>query len=157
MAMTADGVCGEEGCVLGEADRSAGDGERGGEDELEDEEEGEEAAEGAGIDGAEEAVGSSGFGHGGAELGPDEAVAEGERGAADPAEHSLGAAHGGEEQGQGDEGADADHVEHVDGDGAAEGEGAGELGWRVDGVSLAGNAKERSRSLRDDNAKSMRD
>ena len=73
---------------------------------------------------------------GGAEFGPDEAIAEGEECAGDPAEHGLGASHGGEQDGQGDEGADADHVEHVERDGAGEGEGAGELGWGLDGASV---------------------
>ena len=127
---------GEVSGVLGEADASAGDGEGRGEDELEDEEEGEEAAEPAGIDGAKEAVGAAGFGHGGAEFSPDEAVTDGEEGPEDPAEHGLGASHGGEEEGEGDEGADADHVEHVDGDGRAEGEGAGELGCGGDEASV---------------------
>ncbi len=138
----------EPGGVLGEADASGGDGERGGDGELDDEEEAEEAAEGcaagllsgcgAGVDGPEEVVGASGFGHGGAEFGPGEAVDEGEEGAEDPAEHGLGAAHGAEDEREGDEGADADHVEHVQRDGSAEREGAveGGTGLGVDGTSL---------------------
>ena len=130
--------------VLGETDASAGDGERCGDGELKDEEEGEEPAEGvaalrAGVDGAEEVVGASGLGHGGAEFGPGEAVDEGEAGAQDPAEHCLRAAHRAEDERQRDEGADADHVEHVQGDGTAEREGAVECGCglRVDGRSLS--------------------
>lgn len=111
---------------------------------MEDEKEGEEAARGAGVDGAQEAVGATGFGHGGAEFGPDEAVTEGEERAEDPAEHGLRAAHGGEEEGEGDEGADADHVEHVDGHGAGEGKRAGEMGL---GLGLRGDSGSLSLSI----------
>jgi hypothetical protein len=121
----------EEGRVLAETDGSGGDGERRGETELEEEQERQQAAEAAGIDDAEEVVGAAGGGEGGAEFGPDKAVAEGEKGAEDPAEHGLRAGHSGENQRQGDEGADADHVEQVEGDGSAEGERARELGGRI--------------------------
>jgi len=82
---------------------------------------------------AEEVIGSSGGGERGAEFGPDHAVAEGEEGAEDPAEHGLRAAHGGEDEREGDEGADADHVEHVEGDCAAERQGAVKLRLRIGG------------------------
>lgn len=128
-----DGVGGESrreiGGVLAEADGAAGDRERAGDEDLEEEEEAEELAEAALVDGAEIGVGASCLGEGGAELGPDEAVGEGEERAEDPAEHGLWATHGSDEERQGDEGADADHVEQVEGNGAAKREGAGQLGF----------------------------
>ena len=129
---------GEPAGVVAQADGSGGDRERGGEQELYEEEEGEIAAERAGEDATEEVEGAARGGKGRAELGPDQAIAQGEERAKNPAQHGLRAAHTGEKQRKGDEGANADHVEQVEGDGAAQGEGALELGRGGDGESVEG-------------------
>ncbi len=97
MEFVQDGVAGERrkeiGGVLAEADCSAGDRERAGEEDLEEEEKAERLADASGVDDTEIGIGTAGLGERGSELGPDEAVAEGEQGPEDPAEHGLRAAH----------------------------------------------------------------
>src|SRR5512146_27916 len=97
-----------------EADASGGDRHGGAERQLPNKQKGEQAAPSIRTEHFTKiAIGASGAGHSGAELSPDEAVADGEEGAEDPAEHRLRAAHGGDDEWNGDEGTDADHVDHV--------------------------------------------
>ena len=111
--------------VTREADGSGSDGERRLNKGLPDEEEGHQAAPAAGAVGfAKEDVGAAGFGHGGAEFGPDEAVERGEERAGEPGDEGLRAAHGFDDEGTDDERADADDLNHVEGDGFLEAEAA---------------------------------
>src|SRR5258708_7744417 len=114
--------------VAREADGRGSDGERGLDEGLPDEEEGHQASPAAGAIGfAKEDVGAAGFGHGGAEFGPDESVEGGEKSAGEPGNEGLWAAHGFDDKGAEHERSDADHFQHVEGDGFLEPEGAGEL------------------------------
>src|SRR5882724_6515368 len=101
--------------ILRDADRAGRDGERRAERDLPDEEEGEELSPARGaIDALEILIGAAGLREGSAEFGPDETVANGEQRAEDPAKHGLRSAHRADDERQGDEGADADHVDHVE-------------------------------------------
>ncbi len=128
----------EEGAVLRKADGGAGDRKGAGKEDLEQKKEGEDFAGSAGKDGAEVGVGSAGYGEGGTEFGPDEAVGEGNEGPEKPTQHGLGTSHGGDEQGQRDKGASADHVEQVERDSTAERNGAVEFVRRLDGFECTG-------------------
>jgi hypothetical protein len=55
-----------------------------------------------------------------AELGPDQAVGDGDGGAEHPRPHGETIACGGDDQRQRNEGTDADHLQHVEEDGGAE-------------------------------------
>ena len=102
--------------VLGETDGARADGERGQRDGLPDEQETHEPAEALRAVGfGKIAIGAAGAGHGGAQLGPDHAVAERHQGAQDPAEDRLRTVHFGEQNRYGDERPDADHLQHVGG------------------------------------------
>src|SRR5208283_159012 len=120
--------------VACKADGSGGDGERGLDEGLPDEEERHEAAPAAGAVGfAKEDVSAAGFGHGGAEFGPDEAVEGGEKRAGEPGDEGLRAAHGFDDEGADDKGADADDLDHVEGDSFFQAEAAFEGGLRCAG------------------------
>ncbi len=115
--------------IAREADGSGSYGERGLDEGLPDEEEGHQASPAAGAVGfAKKHVGAAGFGHGGAEFGPDEAVERGKQRAGQPRDEGLRAAHGFDDQGADDERADADDLDHVQGDGFLEAEAALEGG-----------------------------
>jgi len=128
--------------VASEADGGGSDGERRLNEGLPDEEERHQASPAAGAVGfAKEDISAAGFGHGGAEFGPDEAVESGEKRAGEPGDEGLGAAHGFDDEGADDERANADDLDHVEGDGFLEAEaalegrlGCAELGsWRGNG------------------------
>ena len=118
----------EPGQEAGQADASGGDRERRGEAELPDVEEAEPVAGAVGaVDLAEEGVGAAGTGEGGAEFGPDQAVGDGDGGAQHPCPHREAEAGGGDDQGQGDERAHADHLQHVEEHGGAQADAAFEM------------------------------
>src|ERR1700722_5488336 len=101
--------------IAREADGSRSDGERRLDEGLPDKEEGHQASPAAGAVGfAEEDVGAAGFGHGGAEFGPDEAIEGGQERAGKPGNEGLRAAHGFDDQRTDDERADADDLDHVE-------------------------------------------
>src|SRR6267378_4724400 len=111
--------------VAREADGRGSDGERGLDESLPDEEEGHQTSPAAGTIGfAKEDVSAACFGHGGAEFGPDEAVEGGEESACEPGNEGLWAAHGFDDEGADHERADADDLDHVEGDGFLEAEAA---------------------------------
>src|SRR5229473_984575 len=94
--------------VAREANGSGSDGKRRLNEGLPDEEERHQAPPAARAIGfAKEDVGAAGFGHGGAELGPDEAIERGEKSAGEPGDEGLRAAHGLDDEGADDERADA--------------------------------------------------
>ena len=112
-----------------EADAARGDGERRSEADLPDVEKTEPVAGAAGaVDLLEESVAAAGARKGCAELGPDEAVGDGDDCAEDPSPDGEAIASGGNDEGQSDEGADADHLEHVEEDGGAKADAALECG-----------------------------
>jgi len=114
-----------------EADASGGDGEGRGEAELPDEDEAEPVSGAIGrVDFAEKGVGSAGAGKGCAELGPYESVGDGDGGAQHPGPDGKAVARGCNDEREGDEGADADHLEHVEEHGGAESDAALEM-YRV--------------------------
>ena len=80
------------------------------------------------IDLFEECVAAAGAREGCAELGPDEAVGDGDDGTEYPRPYGEAIARGGDDERQGDEGADTDHFEHVEEDGGAEADAALEGG-----------------------------
>ena len=111
--------------VTRKSDGSGSNGERRLDESLPDEEERHQASPAAGAVGfAEENVGAARLGHGGAEFGPDEAVERGEESAGEPGNEGLWAAHGFDDEGTDDERADADDLDHVEGDGFLEAEAA---------------------------------
>jgi hypothetical protein len=100
--------------IVGEADRPGRDVERPVQQGLPQEEKGEHVAQAPFAEQtAQIGIGSARMRHGGAQFGPDEAVAQRNEGAQHPADQGLGAAHGGNGQGNGDERTDSDHVEDV--------------------------------------------
>ncbi len=115
----------EDGEKTGEADAAGGDGKRRGEADLPDVEKTEPVA-GAlrAVDLLEECIAAAGARKGCAELGPDEAVGDGDDGAQHPGPDGETVAGGGDDERQGDEGADADHLKHVEEDGGAEADAA---------------------------------
>jgi hypothetical protein len=109
----------------GEADAAGGDGERRGEADLPHVEKTEPVAGAVGaVDLAEKGVAAAGAREGRAELGPDEAVGDGDGCAEHPGPDGEAIARGGDDERKGDEGADADHLEHVEEDGGAEADAA---------------------------------
>jgi len=118
--------------ITGKADGGGSNRERRLDERLPDEEKGHEAAPAAGTVGfAKENIGAAGFGHGGAELGPDETVECGEKRAGEPGDKGLRPAHGFDDEGADDERADADDFDHVEGDGFFQAEAALERGLRL--------------------------
>ncbi len=115
----------EESEKTGEADAAGGDGERRGEADLPDVEKTEPVAGAFGaVDFLEEGVAAASAREGCAELGPDEAVGDGDDGAEHPRPDGEPIASGGDDERQSDEGADADHLEHVEEDGGAKADAA---------------------------------
>ena len=120
----------EESEKTGEADAAGGDGERRGEADLPDVEKTEPVAGAVGaVDLVEEGVAAAGARKSCAELGPDEAVGDGDDGAEHPRPDGEPIAGRGNDERQSDEGADADHLEHVEEDGGAKADAALEM-WR---------------------------
>ena len=72
------------------------------------------------VDLFEEGVAAAGAWEGCSELGPDEAVGNRDDSAEHPGPDGEAIARGGDDERQGDEGADADHLKHVEEDGRAE-------------------------------------
>ncbi len=104
--------------VLRESDGAGGKAERGLDERLPHEQEGHQAAHAAGaIRFPQEDVAAAGQGHGRAQLRPYKAIEQGEHGAGGPSKQALRAAHSLDDQGNDDEGADADHFDHVERDG----------------------------------------
>src|ERR1700675_1296381 len=109
--------------VARKADGSGSDGEGRLAEGLPDEEERHQASPAAGAVGfAKKDVGAAGFGHGGAEFGPDETIESGEERAGKPGDEGLRAAHGFDDEGADNERADADDLDPVQRDGFLEAE-----------------------------------
>src|SRR5260370_22794481 len=107
--------------VAREADGRRSDGKRGLDKGLPDEEEGHQASPAAGAIGfAKEDVSAAGFGHGGAEFGPDESVEGGEESAGEPGNEGLRDAHGFDYVGDDHQRADPNGVHRVGGAGFLE-------------------------------------
>ena len=115
----------EDGEETGEADAAGSDRKRRGEADLPDIEKAEPVA-GAfrAVDLAEKCIRAAGAREGCAELGPDEAVGDGDGGAEHPRPDGEPIACGGDDQRQRNEGTDADHLQHVEEDGGAEADAA---------------------------------
>ena len=107
----------QEGQVLREADGPRRHHQRRLDHGLPDEEERDQPAPARPVGFAQEDVAPPGLGHGRAELRPDEAVDEGQARPGDPGGHLLRAPHDADDHGQDHEGADAHHVDHVQGHG----------------------------------------
>ncbi len=107
----------EHGEVVREADAARRHRQRRGEEDLEEKEEGDQSPEAA-VGVAEKRVRAARRRQLRGELGGDEAVANGEQAADDPGEHRAAAAHFFEDERDRDEGADPDHVDHVQRDAA---------------------------------------
>ena len=102
--------------VVGEADRAAGDGERRDQDRLEDEQERHQPAEAERLEGfAKVEVAAAAAGQRRAELRIDETVGEREDETGDPRVDHVRAVHGGDHEGNSQEGTDADHRDDVGG------------------------------------------
>jgi len=102
----------------GETNASGGDGERRGKAKLPDIEEAQPVPRAVGaIDFAEECVGATGPREGCAEFGPYEAVCYGNGGAEEPGPYGKLVSGCGDDERERDEGAYADHLEHVEEDG----------------------------------------
>ncbi len=116
--------------IGGESNAAGSDGEGRTETQLPDEKERGQTPQAAGaVHLLEIFEGAAGSGDGSAELSPDETVAHGQRGAQDPAEDGLRAVHGQDDKRKGHKRADADHVQHVQCDGAAQTHAAEQFGW----------------------------
>src|SRR5262249_23092240 len=98
---------------LRKADTTRGHGEGSTEGELKHKKERKPAADARTVHRAKVADRAAGVGKRGTEFGPDEAVADHEQGAEDPAHHRLWAVHRRHDERNSDERADADHVDHV--------------------------------------------
>ena len=119
----------EDGEKAGEPDAAGGDRERCSEADLPDIEKAEPAAGAVrAVDLFEEGVAAACAWEGCAELGPDEAVGDGDDSAEHPGPDGEAIASGGDDERQRDEGADADHLQHVEEDGGAEADAALERG-----------------------------
>ncbi len=119
----------EDGEKTGEADAARSDGERRGEANLPDVEKTEPFAGAVGaVDLLNKRIAAARAREGRAELGPDEAVDDGDDGAEDPCPYGETITRGGDDERQSDEGADADHLQHVEEDGGAEADAALEGG-----------------------------
>src|SRR5882757_739551 len=111
--------------VAREADGGGSDREGSLDEGLPDEEEGHQTSPASGAIGfTKEDVSAAGFGHGGAEFGPDESVEGGEESACEPGNEGLWAAHGFDDERTDDKRTDADDLDHVEGDGFFEAEAA---------------------------------
>ena len=115
----------EPGEKTGEADASGGNRKRGGKAQLPDVEEAEPVSGAIGsVDFAEEGVRATGAREGSAQLGPDQAVGHGDGGAQQPGPDGEMKSRGGDDEGQGDEGPDADHLKHVEENGGSKADAA---------------------------------
>ncbi len=111
--------------VLRESDGAGGKAERSLNQRLPDKQKGHQAAHAVGsIRFPKKDVAAAGQGHGGTQLRPYEAVEQGEHGAGGPSKQALRSAHVLDDQGNDDEGSDADHLDHVERDGFFEAEAA---------------------------------
>jgi hypothetical protein len=114
--------------VASEADVARRDLQGPAQDELPDEEEGHEPSPGArAVALAQVEVASPRTGQGRPQLAPDHPVRDHDEQADQPAQHGLRAQERGHEQGNRDEGADPDHVGHVEGGGLEEPEATGQV------------------------------
>ncbi len=115
----------EDGEKSGETDAARSDGERRGEADLPDVEKAEPVSGAVGaVDLAEKCIRTTGAREGCAQLGPDQAVGDGDGGAEHPRPDGETIARGGDDQRQRDEGTDADHLQHVEEHGGAEADAA---------------------------------
>ena len=120
----------ENGKKARQPDAARCDGQRRGKAQLPDVEKAEPVARPLGtIDFSQEGVGTARAWKGRAQFGPDQTVGNGNHGAQHPGPNGKSRAGGGDHQRKRDEGADADHLKHVEEDGGTEADAALELGW----------------------------
>src|SRR5229473_1705759 len=104
--------------VLRESDGAGGKAERSLDERLPDKQEGHQAAHAArAIRLAKKNIAAAGERHGRAQFRPYKAVEQSEHGAGGPSKQALRSAHVLDNQGNDDEGSDADHLDHVERDG----------------------------------------
>ncbi len=124
--------------IVRQADAARCDGQRRAERKLPDEEKRQQAAQRIGaVDFFQVAIRAAGVGHGRAQFGPDQPIAEREDRAENPAQHGLRTAGGGDDQRQRDERPHADHVDHVQRGGFGQADAADELGLRLGNIGEA--------------------